>query len=230
MSSPKDREYKELRKRLNALGFQDEFTVDSIELIEKLLGNLMRISELYQKEKRKAEELNLRDKRVHYLTEPLKSEISRLTKDNNNLHNSLITLKEDLENTNDRWKAKARTLEDQKSDVEYMLNTKMTMLGKIQEEHNLLKTKCGDVLVKLNYPSSILDSGVTEEAFFKVILNKPANNNNNIEETLKDNDKKKLERAKSFYNTLKEAYEKSNECLRADLVEKENAYHEVLNN
>ena len=66
----KEKEFTELRKRLNALGFSDSFNYESMDLVEKLLGNLMRISELYQKEKRKAEELNLRDKRVHYLTEP----------------------------------------------------------------------------------------------------------------------------------------------------------------
>jgi chromosome segregation ATPase len=140
-----------------------------MNLVEKLLGNLMRISELYQKEKGKAEELNLRDKRVHYLTEPLKSEISRLTKDNNNLHNNLITLKEDLDTANDRWRATIRSLEDQKSDLEYMLKTKTTMLQRVQDENGLLRTKCNDILIKLCYPTNILEQGINEEAFRKVI-------------------------------------------------------------
>lgn len=186
----------------------------------------MRISELYQKEKRKAEELSLRDKRVHYLTEPLKSEISRLTKDNNNLHNSLITLKEDLENSNDQWKIQVRTLEDQKSDTEYMLNSKTNILNKVQEENNLLRTKCEEILIKLCYSSSLLDAGVNEQDFFQAITS-----NLNIEDdVIKDSDKKKIDRAKSFYNTLKEAYEKSNDCLRSDLEKKDKLLDETMAN
>ena len=151
-------------------------------------------------------------------------EISRLTKDNNNLHNSLITLKEDLENNNDQWKIQVRTLEDHKSDGEYMLNSKINILNKVQEENSLLRTKCEEMLIKLCYSSSLLDAGVSEQEFFEAILT-----NSEVDtELAKDSDKKKIDRAKSFYNTLKEAYEKSNDCLRSDLEKKDEQLNDTL--
>ena len=63
--------------------------------------------------------------------EPLKYQNKKLTKENNELHYSLIKIKEDAEFKDVKWKTVYKSLEDEKRDLKFMLTQKDAKIEKI---------------------------------------------------------------------------------------------------
>lgn len=79
-----DKKYLALKKKLDALHYTQPLGVDSVTLVDRILNDLIRTTEGFQKLKKMNESYQTDLSKVNL--NPLKKENQRLTKENNELH------------------------------------------------------------------------------------------------------------------------------------------------
>ncbi|RIA95882.1 hypothetical protein C1645_438709 [Glomus cerebriforme] len=89
-------EYNQLQQQLIKLNYHENFTLESIPLIKKLLNDLFTITENYQILQTKSQTIEKEKWETHCQVEPLKRSFIALTKENNQLHIDLINKKQTL--------------------------------------------------------------------------------------------------------------------------------------
>ena len=82
--------------------------LESAALAEKLLNDLLKTTEGFQKLKKINESLQSQVSNDNLYYEPLKKENERVVKENNELHLRVIQLREDLEARDTTYKAKLK--------------------------------------------------------------------------------------------------------------------------
>ena len=83
--------------------------LESAALAEKLLNDLLKTTEGFQKLKKINESLQMQVSNDNMYYEPLKKENERVVKENNELHLKIIQLQEDLESKDTTFRAKLKT-------------------------------------------------------------------------------------------------------------------------
>ena len=123
-----------LKKRLDALHYCHPFTIESATLVENLLNDLIKTTEGFQALKKANDELKSQQLRGERTIEPLKREIAKLVKENNDLHLELIRVKEDAEAKENRWQITLKSLEGDRSDLKFVIQQKDATIKKLEDD------------------------------------------------------------------------------------------------
>ena len=79
-----ERRFQQLKRRLDALHYCQPLTIESAALADKLLNDLIKTTEGFQKLKKINQEMQAESQAKY--TEPMMRENERIVKDNNTLH------------------------------------------------------------------------------------------------------------------------------------------------
>lgn len=83
---------------------------------------------------------------------PLQKENEKVTKENNKLHHELIQLKEHRESSEIKWKNALRQLQEENTDIKFLLDSKDQRLRKLEAENTKLKSQMQKTLDKIYAP------------------------------------------------------------------------------
>ena len=145
----KSSEYSRLKKSLEVLGYNEPLGLDSVVLANRLLNDLTNTTEAFKKIKDEKEKLSLELKNQGNIILPLRNENMRITKENNDLHNQMIQLEDNLDKfklVNNEYNKK---VEKERDDFKILLNQKENQIKKQQNEIDLLKKRSQIYLIKL---------------------------------------------------------------------------------
>ncbi|EAR82394.1 hypothetical protein TTHERM_01164140 (macronuclear) [Tetrahymena thermophila SB210] len=143
-----------LKKKLDSLNYCYPFTIESAAMVERLLNENLKISEMYQNVKKQNNEALKNIAKAEQSLEPLKKENAKLIKENNDLHYAMIKVKEDAELANNRWKTTYNSLEGEKNDLKFLVDQKEARIRKVEDENLALKTKLDTFMSKVYIPST----------------------------------------------------------------------------
>jgi hypothetical protein len=87
--------------------------IESCALVERLITDLTKTTEAYQKVKNELSIITNENKLNQQALVPLQKENERLCKENNLLHFDVIKAKEDLEQLDLKWKSSVRQLQNE---------------------------------------------------------------------------------------------------------------------
>ena len=85
-----------LRKKLGAMNYHQLLTAGSVELVEKLLSDLVVTTTSYADLRKKLDPLQASLTRAETALEPLRQENARVVRENNELHADLVRQAEDM--------------------------------------------------------------------------------------------------------------------------------------
>lgn len=145
--------YQAIRKQLDQLHYCLPFNVEACGLVERLLNDLLKTTEGYQKLKMQIDLLKHDDKLNQQALLPLQKENEKLTKENNKLHLEVIQTKEERDACELKWKQALRSLQDECQDLRFLVESKDQRIKKIDHENVKLKTQMQKALDKIYLPS-----------------------------------------------------------------------------
>ena len=151
--SKKDKttEYTRVKKSLEVLGYNEPLGLDSVILVNRLLNDLINTTDSYKKLQDEKEKLSLELKNQGNLILPLRNENLRITKENNELHNQMIQLEDNLDKfklVNNEYNTK---VEKERDDFKLLLNQKELQIKNQQSEIDSLKRKITELLNQINF-------------------------------------------------------------------------------
>ena len=238
MKKSKSLEYTNLKKSLESLGYNEQLGPDSIFLVNHLLTDIINNSDALKKSQEEKEKLSLELKKQGNLLLPLRKENIRITKENNDLHNQMIQLEDNLDKFKIVNSEYYKKVEQERDDYKILINQKESLIKKQLNEIDELKKKCTELFDKINFGNrnqQNLYKTTTNVMFTK--NNKPTNINTNIigamelSENLKDenNNENAIELFKNElqnFNFNKESW--ANDLKQADR-EAEKLRNEIRN-
>ena len=163
----KTNEYSRLKKSLEMLGYNEPLGLDSVLLANKLLNDLTRTTEAIKKLQDEKEKLSLDLKNQGNLILPLRNENMRITKENNDLHNQMIQLEDNLDKfklVNNEYNKK---VERERDDFKIIINQKEAQIKKQQKEIDSLKKKITDLYDQLHFKQNNLYKTTTNNMYTK---------------------------------------------------------------
>jgi len=98
--------------------------LESAALAEKLLNDLLKTTEGFQKLKKINESLQSQVSNDNLYYEPLKKENERVVKENNELHLKVIQLQEELEARDTTFKSKLKQAQNERTDLHFVCEQK----------------------------------------------------------------------------------------------------------
>jgi chromosome segregation ATPase len=98
--------------------------LESAALAEKLLNDLLKTTEGFQKLKKINESLQSQVSNDNLYYEPLKKENERVVKENNELHLKVIQLQEELEARDTTFKSKLKQAQNERTDLHFVCEKK----------------------------------------------------------------------------------------------------------
>ena len=152
----KSNEYSRLKKSLELLGYNEPLGLDSVILANHLLNDLTKTTESSKKIKEEKEKIALELKNQGNIILPLRNENLRITKENNDLHNQMIQLEDNLDKfklVNNEYNKK---VEKERDDFKILLNQKESQIKKQQNEIDSLKKKVTDLFDQLHFKQNNL--------------------------------------------------------------------------
>ena len=158
MATATERKFTSLRKRLDQLGYRQPLGIESLPLAEKLFGDLLHTTESLKNAKlqlgRQKEQKGVWEQQV----EPYRNDNSRLVKENNDLHQQLIRVKESGEMKVKELKVTLRRLEHENADLKF-LNTQYVQRLRSQEKESQAKSEKILELQQKNFQAVIQTPG-----------------------------------------------------------------------
>ena len=119
-----ERKFNQLKKRLESLNYTQTLGVESVPLCERILNDLIKITEGFQGLKRKNDDLkNLNDQSLIEL-EHLKSQTSKNSLESNNSRKEILHLKEVQDKAESQFRISIKRLEAENSDYKSLLSQK----------------------------------------------------------------------------------------------------------
>ena len=148
--SKKDRsnEYSKLKKSLESLGYNEPLGLDSVLLANKLLSDVIRSTDELKNIKEEKEKLSLELKNQGNIILPLRNENLRITKENNDLHNQMIQLEDNLDKFKSINNEYNKKVEKEREDFKILINQKESQIKKQQNEIDTLKKKSLNYMTK----------------------------------------------------------------------------------
>ena len=164
-----DEQYKLLRLRLDQLEYRDTFSIDSMTMVQRLLGDLIQTTETCQRLKVKVEEVAGDKKHIseqvskdqcififygRHLTillkkiEPLRHEIARLTSETNQLHLGLIQSQDEKDIHQKKLLLVVRNYESQIDDLKFMNSQYLIKISMEQKRTEVEKSKVQELFQK----------------------------------------------------------------------------------
>ena len=151
MKKSKSLEYTNLKKSLESLGYNEPLGPDSLTLASRLLSDLTNTSEALKKCQEEKDKLSLELKKQGNLLLPLRKENLRITKENNDLHNQMIKLEDNLDKFKIVNSEYYKKVEKERDDYKVLLNQKELYIKKQQNEIDSLKKKCTELFDKIHF-------------------------------------------------------------------------------
>ena len=150
--SKKDRttEYTRVKKSLEKMGYNEPLGLDSVMLANRLLSDLLQTNDSLKELKEEKEKLSFELKNQGNLILPLRNENLRITKENNELHNQMIQLEDNLDKfklVNNEFNSK---VEKERDDFKLLLSQKESTVKKQQTEIDSLKKRITELLDTIN--------------------------------------------------------------------------------
>jgi chromosome segregation ATPase len=151
MSSNNDIEkhYLMVKKKLEHFQYNFPLGLDSVQLAEKLLTDLLKTTQGFQEMKAERDRLKEALEAEKLVPLPLRNENAKLLKENNELHRELIKLKEDLDSKELSLGQSIRKLEAEKEEAKFLLSQKDIHIRNIENESEGLRKKLNEVLNKV---------------------------------------------------------------------------------
>ena len=144
-----EKEYNRVKRSLEVLGYKDPLGIESVSLTNKLLNDLIKTTEAFKKLQDERDKLKSELKVQGDLVLPLRNENLKLTKENNELHQNLIQLKDSLEIKSTANLNSISTLEQEKEQIKFILTQKDIQIKKEKAQNEELKSKISELLNKM---------------------------------------------------------------------------------
>ncbi|KAI9357686.1 hypothetical protein DFJ73DRAFT_190386 [Zopfochytrium polystomum] len=109
-----------LRHRLNQLDYTEDFGTDSALLVQRLLADLVRTTESMKKFKHQLGTVQREKAALEEQIKPLRSEIARLTAENNQVHLELVKMADDRDASQRRTEQQARKREAEEAELRFL--------------------------------------------------------------------------------------------------------------
>lgn len=138
--------YLKLKSKLQKLGFGESLSEDSCPLVEKLLKNFIKVSELYQSGKTSNQRAEESLRRQEIMADPLELEVKRLTRENNDLHSSVIQEKQLAETIESKYANLYKLSQQTKSDFQYVVQSKDSRIRALIQENAALRTRVDEAV------------------------------------------------------------------------------------
>ncbi|XP_076582514.1 centrosomal protein of 135 kDa [Chaetodon auriga] len=122
MSKTAERKFANLRKRLDQLGYRQPLGIESLPLVEKLFSDLLHTTESLRNAKLSAGKTEKESRNFDALLEPYRAENARVVRENNELHQELLKLKEEKDHVTRELKARVRKLDHETTDLKFLNN------------------------------------------------------------------------------------------------------------
>ncbi|KAM9385560.1 centrosomal protein of 135 kDa isoform 2-T2 [Pholidichthys leucotaenia] len=122
MNSTAERKFVNLRKRLDQLGYRQPLGIESLLLVEKLFSDLVHTTESLRNAKLSAGKTEKENENVDTFLEPYRTENARVVRENNELHQELLKVKEEKDRITRELKTQIRKLDHETSDLKFLNN------------------------------------------------------------------------------------------------------------
>ena len=117
-----------LKKSLESYGYNEPLGPDSTSLVNHLLSDIINKSESIKNIQEEKEKLSLELKKQGNLILPLRKENMRITKENNDLHNQMIKLEDNLDKFKIVNSEYYKKVEKERDDYKVLINQKDSLI------------------------------------------------------------------------------------------------------
>ena len=155
-----EKEYMRVKKSLEVLGYKDPLGIDSVSVVNKVLNDLIKTTEGFKKLQDERDKLRNELKSQNDIILPIRNENIRLTKENNELHQEMIKLKDAFEKNSNASNQNMIKTKNEKEEFKLLLTQKDSIIKAQINEIDSLKQKLNDLFDKL-YIESVNSNGNT---------------------------------------------------------------------
>lgn len=141
MASATERKFTALRKRLDQLGYRQSVGIESLPLVEKLFGDLLHTTESLKKAKLQLSKQNEQKGVWEQQVEPYRLDNARLVRENNELHQKVMKLKESSEIKVRDLKATLRRLDHENTDLKFLNTQYVHKIQSVEKESQVKSDK-----------------------------------------------------------------------------------------
>ena len=134
MDLQSERRYAHLKSQLNALNYNQPFGIESVPLIDKLVGDLVVTTESFEALRKKSSRRESAMVAMHNQLYPLRRENARLVRENNQLHMDLIRQSEEQDKREQGHTVGSKKLAGEVSDLKFLLAQKEATLRGQEKE------------------------------------------------------------------------------------------------
>ncbi|CAI2369596.1 unnamed protein product [Moneuplotes crassus] len=142
-----------LRNKLSCLHYSQPLSKESCPLIEKMLGDLLATTELYQRTKVQLESAESQIRKEQIALIPLKKDNARIVKENNALHKEMIQVKENLSQNDNNWQRQFKQLESEYNDIKQASLAKNFEINSLKKRNLKLEERLDNVMSKAYKPN-----------------------------------------------------------------------------
>nr|KAJ3420272.1 v-type proton ATPase 16 kDa proteolipid subunit 2 [Polyrhizophydium stewartii] len=150
-----DDQYLTLRHRLDQLDYREYLHPDSLDLVQRLLVDLVQTTETARTFKNQLELAAADRDAAQEQIQPLRQELARLTAENNHLHSDLIALADERDARERRTATNARNLETQMADMRFMASQYAHRVEEEQRRAEETRNKVEEVLGRIGVVQSV---------------------------------------------------------------------------
>ena len=143
---PTNISYGSIEKKLKSLGYKSNFHPEDAELVKSLLDDLIKVSDAYQYMK-KTPEININTDKLYFSSKDTRLIENLLERENDSLHEELITLKHYIDKRELSFKFQLKTLEDKIFDLKKILEMRKDYMETVKQENHRLKLKLKEFVV-----------------------------------------------------------------------------------
>ena len=155
-----------VKKSLEVLGYKDPLGIDSVSIVNKVLNDLIKTTEGFKKLQDERDKLRNELKSQGDVILPFRNENIRLTKENNELHQEMIKLKDVIEKNSNANLQNITKIKNEKEEFKLLLSQKDSLIKTQQVEIDSLKQKMNDLFDKL-YLENVNSNGNTTSVINK---------------------------------------------------------------
>ena len=142
-----------LRNKLSCLHYSQPLSKESCPLIEKILGDLLATTEMYQRTKSKLEQAENQIRKEQIALIPLKKDNARIVNENNALHKEIIQVKENLSHNDTNWQRQYKQLESEYNDIKQAFMAKNYRITNLEKRNLKLEERLATVMSKAYKPN-----------------------------------------------------------------------------
>ncbi len=141
--------YVNLKRKLEALQYNYPLGLESVFLVDKLLNDLIKTNEGFQKLKKISEVQKAELDSEKQATLPLRSENQKIVNENNSLHREMIRIKEEIDKKEMKFESTIRKLNEEKEEMRFLLSQKEISIKNAEQETDSIRKKLNEILQKV---------------------------------------------------------------------------------